>query len=57
MKNLSEYKLKCIETHDFDSCKKLQGDIDRIKNLIKNINTNFPEQDENEENETDSPFK
>ena len=57
MKNLSEYKLKCIETHDFDSCKKLQGDIDRIKNLIKNINTNFQEQDENEKNETDSPFK
>ena len=57
MKNLSENKLKCIEISDFDSCKKLQGDIDRIKNLIKNINTNFPEQDENEENETDSPFK
>ena len=57
MKNLSENKLKCIEISDFDSCKKLQSDIDRIKNLIKNINTNFPEQDENEENETDSPFK
>ena len=57
MKNLSEYKLKCIETNDFDSCKKLQGDIDRIKKLINDINANFPENDENEENEGDSPFK
>ena len=59
MKNLSENKMKCIETNDFDSCKKIQGDIDRIKNLIISINTNFPEQDENEENENenDSPFK
>ena len=57
MKNLSEYKLKCIETNDYDSCKKLQGDIDRIKKLINDINTNFPENDENEENEVDSPFK
>ena len=57
IKNLSEYKLKCIETNDFDSCKKLQGDIDRIKKLINDINTNFPENDENEENEGDSPFK
>ena len=57
MKNLSEYKLKCIETNDFNSCKKLQGDIDRIKNLINEINANFPEND-NEENENDdSPFK
>ena len=56
MKNLSEYKLKCIETNDFDSCKKLQGDIDRIKKLINDINANFPENDENEENEGDSPF-
>ena len=54
---MSEYKLKCIETNDFDSCKKLQGDIDRIKKLINDINTNFPENDENEENEGDSPFK
>ena len=57
IKNLSEYKLKCIETNDFDSCKKLQGDIDRIKKLINDINANFPENDENEENEGDSPFK
>ena len=57
MKNLSESKLKCIEINDFDSCKKLQGDIDRIKKLINDINTNFPENDENEENEDDSPFK
>ena len=57
MKNLSDSKLKCIEINDFDSCKKLQGDIDRIKKLINDINTNFPENDENEENENDSPFK
>ena len=57
MKNLSENKLKCIETNDFDSCKKLQGDIDRIKNLINDINANFPENDENEKNEDDNPFK
>ena len=57
MKNLSESKLKCIEINDFDSCKKLQSDIDRIKKLINDINTNFPENDENEENEDDSPFK
>lgn len=57
MKNLSDSKLKCIEINDFDSCKKLQGDIDRIKKLINDINTNFPENDENEENEDDSPFK
>ena len=37
MKNLSENKLRCIETNDFDSCKKLQRDINRIKNLINNI--------------------
>ena len=55
MKNLSEYKLKCIETNDFNSCKKLQADIDRIKNLIIEINANFPE-NENEV-EDDSPFK
>ena len=57
MKNLSENKLKCIETNDFDSCKKLQGDIDRIKNLINDINANFPENDEYEKNEDDNPFK
>ena len=57
MKNLSENKLKCIETNDFDSCKKLQGYIDRIKNLINDINANFPENDENEKNEDDNPFK
>ena len=55
MKNLSEYKLKCIETNDFASCKKLQADIDRIKNLIIEINANFPENEN--ENEEDSPFK
>ena len=45
MKNLSEYKLKYIETNDFNSCKKLQGDIDRIKNIINDINANIPEND------------
>ena len=54
MKNLSECKFKCIETNDFNSCKKIQADIDRIKNLINDINANFPENDENEED--DSPF-
>ena len=57
MKNLSDSKLKCIETNDFDSCKKIQRDIDRIKNLINEINANFPENTESEENEEDSPFK
>jgi len=56
MKNLSDSKLKCIETNDFDSCKKIQRDIDRIKNLINEINANFPENTESEENEEDSPF-
>ena len=57
MKNLSEYKLKCIETNDFNSCKKLQGDIDRIKNIINDINANFPENDNEENEDNDSPFK
>jgi len=55
MKNLSECKFKCIETNDFNSCKKIQADIDRIKNLINEVNANFPENDENGE-EDDSPF-
>ena len=55
MKNLSECKFKCIETNDFNSCKKIQADIDRIKNLINDVNANFPENDENEEDD-DSPF-
>ena len=58
IKHLSDYKLKCIETNDFDSCKKLQRDIDRIKALISEINTNFPDNNENEkESEDNSPFK
>jgi hypothetical protein len=63
MKSLSEYKLKCIESNNFDACKKLQNDIDRIKNLIGEINPNFID-DENEKNnykenseENDDPFK
>ena len=63
MKSLSEYKLKCIESNNFDACKKLQSDIDRIKNLIGEINPNFID-DENEKNnykenneESDHPFK
>ena len=63
MKSLSEYKLKCIESNNFDACKKLQNDIDRIKNLIGEINPNFID-DENEKNnykengeENEDPFK
>ena len=64
MKNLSDCKLKCIETNDFDACKKLQNDIDRIKNLIEGINPIFIDdeneknnyQEKSEENEED-PFK
>ena len=63
MKSLSEYKLKCIESNNFDECKKLQNDIDRIKNLIGEINPNFID-DENEKNnykenseENEDPFK
>ena len=63
MKSLSEYKLKCIESNNFDACKKLQSDIDRIKNLIGEINPNFID-DENEKNnykknneENEDPFK
>ena len=52
MKNLSECKLKCIETNDFDSCKKIQNDIDRMKNLIGEINANFID-DEDEKNNKD----
>ena len=52
MKNLSECKLKCIETNDFDSCKKIQNDIDRMKNLIGEINANFID-DEDEKNNND----
>ena len=57
MKNLSEYKLKYIETNDFNSCKKLQGDIDRIKNIINDINANIPENDNEENEDNDLPFK
>ena len=53
LKSLDDLKLKCIETNDFNSCKKVEGDINRIKKLIIDVNTNFPENDENEE---DSPF-
>ena len=53
---LSEYKLKSIETNDFESCKKFQGEIDRIKKLINEINVNFPENNENENTEENSPF-
>ena len=63
MKYLSDCKLKCIETNDFDACKKLQNDIDRIKNLIGEINPTFID-DENEKNnykeneeENEDPFK
>ena len=63
MKSLSDYKLKCIESNNFDVCKKLQSDIDRIKNLIGEINPNFID-DENEKNnykenneESEPPFK
>ena len=63
MKSLSDYKLKCIESNNFDACKKLQSDIDRIKNLIGEINPNFID-DENEKNnykenseENEDPFK
>ncbi len=58
IKNLTDSKLKCIETNDFDSCKKIQNDIDRMKALINGINANYPDNNENEEeNEDDSPFK
>ena len=50
IKNLSECKLKCIEANDYEACKKLQKDIDRIKNLIEEINPNFID-DENEKND------
>jgi hypothetical protein len=50
MKNLSECKLRCIETNDFAACKKIQNDINRIKNLIGDINANFID-DENEKND------
>ena len=63
MKSLSDYKLKCIESNNFDACKNLQSDIDRIKNLIGEINPNFID-DENEKNnykenneESEDPFK
>ena len=63
MKNLSECKLRCIETNDFAACKKIQNDINRIKNLIGDINANFID-DENEKNNYDTkneniedPFK
>lgn len=62
MKNLSECKLKCIETNDYDACKKIQNDINRIKNLIGDINANYID-DENEKNnydtknENEDPFK
>ena len=62
MKNLSECKLKCIETNDYDACKKIQNDINRIKNLIGDVNANFID-DENEKNNYDTksenidPFK
>ena len=63
MKSLSDYKLKCIESNNFDACKKLQSDIDRIKNLIGEINPNFID-DENEKNnykenseDSEDPFK
>ena len=62
MKNLSECKLRCIETNDFAACKKIQNDINRIKNIIGDINANFID-DENEKNNYDTksenidPFK
>ena len=62
MKNLTECKLRCIETNDFAACKKIQNDINRIKNLIGDINANFID-DENEKNNYDTksenidPFK
>lgn len=42
IKSLTDYKLKCIETNDFDMCKKLKTDIDRIKEIVKGINVNYP---------------
>ena len=63
MKYLSDCKLKCIETNNFDACKRLQKDYDRIKNLIGEINPNFID-DEDEKNnykekdeESEDPFK
>ena len=64
MNNLSECKLKCIETNNYNACKKIQGDIDRIKNLIGEINANYID-DENEKNnyheknieDIEDPFK
>ena len=62
MKNLTECKLRCIETNDFAACKKIQNDINRIKNSIGDINANFID-DENEKNNYDTksenidPFK
>ena len=41
IKKLMDFKIKCIETSQFDSCKKLQYDIDRIKETINNININY----------------
>ena len=38
IKKLTDCKIKCIETSQFDSCKKLQYDIDRIKETINGIN-------------------
>ena len=48
--NLSEYKFKCIETNEFDKCKKIQNDIDRIKKLISEVNGNYIDnEDDNHE--------
>ena len=48
--NLSEYKFKCIEANEFDKCKKIQNDIDRIKKLISEVNGNYIDnEDDNHE--------
>lgn len=41
IKVLTDCKMKCIETNDFDSCKKLKNDIERIKEIVNNINLNY----------------
>lgn len=39
--NLTESKIRCIETNKLDNCKKIQYDIDRLKEIINNININI----------------
>ena len=60
---LSECKLKCIETNKFDECKNYQKDINRIKNIIQEINANYIDNEDEKNNynekeeQIDDPFK